>query len=481
MTAKLELNKKGIIRKDTFRNYIRQRMAEVVTQVKYDPDKAGWGTVNIGATALDYEVGPKGPRWSIDVGKLDVFEDNLHAQQWFLKRYPNKNFNQLTKPHQVDATLRYVDEFLNSLPEGVEVNIKGHAIRNQGGSFSKPTAGAKKDKLYKKRWGDKPGFIDLGEGKGMSFTKPVTKVPVQGAPNEWIDALSHEDYRHRKRLSPDRYVPNVYGQEWNIPREDWWHVESTGKGVEGRLKSKSIAYDNLKSGYRRAIRWGQTPKMNAWEWQAIDELYKYAQANDYHVDHIIPLDAGKRLGRNDLHKWDNLQVLDKHDNLVKGAKESVEGIVPKMTGQLVQGPMDFDLYTKYTKIAKNAERAKTLRKIGKVGKYALGPASVILTELGRQGYAAEAQEDPTLVNRIQHGLAEFEATTDKAGLASAATGVGLVATPFLEGASMVAGLANTGIDIGEHLSVEENRAKLARKIGDSPRWVVNQFKSRSLP
>ena len=43
---------------------------------------------------------------------------------------------------------------------------------------------------------------------------------------------------------------------------------------------------------------------------------------------------------------------------------------------------------------------------------------------------------------------------------------------------MVAGLANTGIDIGEHLSVEENREKLARKIGDAPRWVVDQFKSR---
>ena len=364
MPVELQLNKQGIIRKDTFRNYIRQRMAEVVAQVKHDPNMEGWGKVDIGATALDYEMGPKGPRWSIDVGKLDVFEDNLHAQQWFVKRYPNKSFNQLTKPHQVDATLRYVDEFLESLPQGVEVNIKGHAIRNQGGSYSNPTLGSKKDKLYKKRWGNKPGFTDLGEGKGMTFTNPVTRKPKSGAPNEWIEALSHEDYRFRKRLNPDTKIANVYGDEWGVPRKDWWHVEASGGGIEGRLKSKNISYDNLKSGYRRAIRLGQTPKMNAWEWQAIDELYKYAQEHGYHVDHKIPLEAGKRLGRTDLHKWDNLQVLDKYDNLVKGAKETVEGITPKMTGRLMQGPMDLDAYKKYTKIAENAEKVSIQRHIG---------------------------------------------------------------------------------------------------------------------
>ena len=111
-------------------------------------------------------------------------------------------------------------------------------------------------------------------------------------------------------------------------------------------------------------------------------------------------------------------------------------------------------------------------------KFLLGPASVALTEWSRRGYAEEAEKDPTFLNKFQRGVAEVEAATDKASLASAATGVGLVATPFLEGTSMAAGLLNTGIDVTEWMTDEKNRAELRRKIGDAPGWFLDQFNKR---
>ena len=94
--------------------------------------------------------------------------------------------------------------------------------------------------------------------------------------------------------------------------------------------------------------------MSPWEWDAVYEAYKYAQKHGYHVDHIDPISG------TGYHVWDNLQILDANDNLVKGAKTDIQGIVPKRTTYLVQGPLTEQDWVKYNKKNKNLEDSQSL-------------------------------------------------------------------------------------------------------------------------
>ena len=85
----------------------------------------------------------------------------------------------------------------------------------------------------------------------------------------------------------------------------------------------------------------------------------------------------------------------------------------------------------------------------KAAKFALGPASAVFTAGEAQARQQVAKEDPTLINKVKAAISTGEAALDAAGLASAATGIGAVATPFFEGGSMVLGFTNMVIEGSE--------------------------------
>ncbi len=66
--------------------------------------------------------------WSLDVGSLDILEDNKEGQKWFKKRYPGKTLSQVNKTR---VAKEYTEHILSQLPEGQAVQIKGHAIQSQ--------------------------------------------------------------------------------------------------------------------------------------------------------------------------------------------------------------------------------------------------------------------------------------------------------------------------------------------------------------
>tara|TARA_Y100001963_G_C6744556_1_gene430851 strand:+ start:68 stop:1597 length:1530 start_codon:yes stop_codon:yes gene_type:complete len=329
------------MRTDTLRKQLANNMANIVvnrlpeTFIDIAPD------INLTWTDRLYPGGV----WAVDVGTLDVLKDNPEAQAWFKRTFKDK------KPSSLRVAKAYVEHLLDDvLPEGATYHIKGHAIQSQnkpGTEFGKGATGATKNELYQKWWGNKKGMQVLPDGslmyQGHDIGTPVTRPPTSGAPNEYIEALSKEDWRMRKRLSPNSRIKNQYGEQWGLPKEKWWKVEGAGEGVEGRLKTKGLAYDNFKSGIRRAGVKGKTLTMSPWEWDAVYEAYKYAQKHGYHVDHIDPI------SKTGYHVWDNLQVLDAQDNLIKSAKTDIEGIIPKRSTYLTQGPLTEQDWVKYTK------------------------------------------------------------------------------------------------------------------------------------
>ena len=79
---------------------------------------------------------------------------------------------------------------------------------------------------------------------------------------------------------------------------------------------------NAKTAKRRARKLDQTPDLNIAEKVEIESMYLYNRIfnavmpkKEWHVDHIVALANGG------LHHPSNLQVLTKHDNLSKGARE----------------------------------------------------------------------------------------------------------------------------------------------------------------
>ena len=342
------------MRFDTLRKKIMNEMASIVIHGRHASERFVQIAPDINLTWED-KIYPGGV-WSVDVGTLDVLKDNPEAQAWFRKTFKGK------KPSSLRVAKMYVEHLMEDvLPEGANYHFKGQAIQSQnrpGTAFGEGATGAAKNEVYGKWWGDKKGMQTLSDGSLLyqadAMGLDVTRPPASGAPSEYIEALSKEDWRKRKRLSPDQSIKNTYGEEWGLPREKWWKVEGTGEGIEGRLKTKGLAYDNFKTGIRRAGIKGKTLTMSPWEWDSVYEAYKYAQKHGYHVDHIDPISKGG------FHVWDNLQVLDANDNLIKSAKTDVEGIIPKRETYLTQGPLTEQDWVKYTRKNKALEASKII-------------------------------------------------------------------------------------------------------------------------
>ena len=469
------------VRIDTLRKNLMNEMASIVVHGRHPSERFVKIANNIQLSWED-KIYPGGV-WSLDVGVRDITKDNPEILKWAKKRWPKD------LPSSTRLTKEYVTYLMDKvLPEGANYHIKGQAIQGQnmeGTKFGEGASGARKNDTYFKWWGDKEGVRRLPDGSLLyqadTLGSDVTRPPASGAPSEYIEALSKEDWRKRKRLSPDHDIKNSYGEQWGVPREKWWKVESSGEGgpIEGRLKTKSLAYDNFKSGIRRAGIKGKTLKMSPWEWDAVYQAYKYAQKYGYHVDHIDPI------SKTGYHVWDNLQVLDANDNLIKSAKTDVEGIIPKRGTYLTQGPLTRQDWEKYTKKNKALEASKIVnqqapsldpainrgignRSVGAAGFGAeLAPSSGAgwdLAKVGRKagtllpfvGAGLDAwdvqQRYQEMMNNPNEGVADW---LDKAqfGIASATVGTSFWAEP----ANFALGIANLGIDTMRTIFEEEKR------------------------
>ena len=111
--------------------------------------------------------------WSLDVGSLDILEDNKEGKTWFKKKYPGKTLNQVNKTR---VAKEYTEHILDRMPVGQAVQIKGHAIQSQnkpGTEFGKGATGKAKDSIYNRWWGDKPGFRSHSDGS-LIYEKPMS-------------------------------------------------------------------------------------------------------------------------------------------------------------------------------------------------------------------------------------------------------------------------------------------------------------------
>ena len=234
----------------------------------------------------------------------------------------------------------------------------------------------------------------------------------------------------------------------------------------------------VKEANRRAVKLGLTPKMNPWEWQAMDELYEFAGKNGFHVDHVKPLEKGG------LHHWSNLQVLDANDNLVKGAKENMEQFFkPKMTGQLTPGPMLEKDYKKFIRVGNASEKAKAAlhRSVGAAGMGSnLARSSGLGTLQSRLGSVLPVVGAGFDAWDVQQRLKEVEENPNnkldklQLGLATATLGTSFWAEP----ANFALGMANLGIDAYRTVSEEEKRTELLntmRAIGRGGTKVGKQL------
>ena len=344
-TPKNKKIKPPTVRIDTLRKSLMNEMASIVIHGRHASERFVQIAPDINLTWED-KIYPGGV-WSVDVGTLDVLKDNPEAQTWFKRTFKGK------KPSSLRVAKMYVEHLMDDvLPEGANYHFKGQAIQAQnrpGTAFGEGATGADKNKVYQKWWSKKKGMQVLPDGtllyQADALGVKVTRPPESGAPDEYKEALSKEDWRKRKMLSPNERISNQYGEQWGVPKENWWKVEVAENGdlANVRLKTKNLAYDNFKSGIRRAKIKGKTLAMSPWEWDAVYEAYKYAQKHGYHVDHIDPI------SKTGFHVWDNLQVLDAQDNLVKSAKTDIEGIIPKRGTYLTSGPLTEKDWVKYTK------------------------------------------------------------------------------------------------------------------------------------
>jgi len=287
----------------------------------------------------------------------------------------------------------------------------------------------------------------------------VSDIDVQPAFQKYLGARDRRIRTGAKRASAQFKVGDQY-----------FYFSSQGTNAKSRtglvagdgtvFKVVASPEATLKEAHRRATKLKLTPKMNPWEWRAMEELYEFAGQNGFHVDHIKPLEKGG------LHHWSNLQVLDAQDNLIKGAKENVEEFFkPKMTGQLTPGPMIKKDYDALLRKINTTEKAKAAlhRSVGAAGvDTALARSSGLGTLQRRLGSVLPVVGAGFDAWDVQQRLKEVEENPNnkldklQLGLATATLGTSFWAEP----ANFALGIANLGIDAYRTVSEEEKRTEL---------------------
>ena len=353
---------KGKVKDSLFARYLKETG-------KADPSESFPKTsVNVGNTELAFDI--EAGKWELNVDELNIMQKNTDAQKWYQriknkdgilgKQYKGKPFASLNSGNKMNVAKAYIEQrVLPNLPLDTPVVIKGGSISSQalGTGLKEKASGDKKTKRYIDWWINKPteGFAQVDDQIIFTNTgKPINPKPwVKGAVPDDVVRKRFAEYIESRDIRDATGAKRAKGQFFH--KGMGYTFSSQGQGRPSSLVApdgtpfKVVASKDLslKEANRRATKLGATPKLDPWEWRAMEELYDFAGKHGYHVDHKIPLDAGVEAGG--IHHWSNLQVLDANDNLVKGAKEGVEellGIKPKMVGQLSIGPFTYDDWQK---------------------------------------------------------------------------------------------------------------------------------------
>ena len=242
----------------------------------------------------------------------------------------------------------------------------------------------------------KPGYMHLGEVPEEIFQQELFK------------------YLQRKEESPD--AKRVKAQFSYEGKNYTFQKGRSSSGYQIKHSSERVA----KEAKRRGLYHDQAVPLSEIEQKMVDNYYEEAQKRGLQVDHKIPIARGGPSNA----PW-NLGLMNPEDNAAKA--ERIGGNF-KYQPFLADGAVRFPV---------------------KAAKFALGPASAIFTAGEAQSRQQVAKEDPTLINKVKAAISTGEAALDAAGLASAATGIGAVATPFFEGGSMVLGFTNMVIEGSE--------------------------------
>jgi hypothetical protein len=142
------------------------------------------------------------------------------------------------------------------------------------------------------------------------FNKKVTN---KDGLQDWCKCCRCEqlkEYRKYRKANPDKYLKRVRTEKQAM--------------CEKRYRSSNRDKINNRKAKRRAAKLNATPMwLTIDDFQSIQELYTIAKmfelytGQEYHVDHIVPLQGENVCG---LHVPWNLQVLSATDNLTKSNK-----------------------------------------------------------------------------------------------------------------------------------------------------------------
>ena len=145
-----------------------------------------------------------------------------------------------------------------------------------------------------------------------------------------VEKAYQKAYRkaNKERLASYRKAYRKANKE-RLAAQNKAYQEANKEEIRQRQKEYQRSYRplnrekrNSHNANRRARKLNQTPDLNKAEKVEIESMYLYngifnavMPEKEWHVDHIVALANGG------LHHPSNLQVLTKHDNLSKGARE----------------------------------------------------------------------------------------------------------------------------------------------------------------
>jgi len=279
-------------------------------------------------------------------------------------------------------------------------------------------------------------------------------------PDNKSKVIEGQNFNPNRRIGTNLYSPKSYESKLKeISDRRSWHLKGRFTEQDYLDYAKNNIDPTTNKPYTKAKAKQLFKEMNAGLKKDKDLISKFM-----HDDHInaISLDEGFEHPRNKV-------ILDAETNLKKSAmklddatqeavgtyKTKADFLKADFEGVPLKGNLEKQRIVTEAVNAKtldglksydyiNKQQLKAARFTGKAARYVLGPASVLITGALATDQARATEANPTVRNQILNVGRQLEAYTDAAGLATAATGIGVSATVPLEAASMlIGGLTDT--------------------------------------